>query len=358
VILATPAPAARKPDDRWSVLVDLVKCRQAYGLNDRDLAVLRGLISCLPKADCGKTFVFASNITLSNRTDGMNERTLRRHLAKLIAAGLIVRHASPNGKRYVRRNHMGQAALAFGFDLSPFFDQHEAITTKAAAARQEAEAVAALREELSLLRHHVSEADLEFANNIRKILRRHLTSDALRAVINATKTKISAADGAVSPCGMTANDSHFVRHKQKSIKDLVSSEKCCEIEHGEKTDGGAKQKPPLQTLPSLDIVIEACSDIGVYAAEPVRTWADLIRFADIIAPMLQIDRRVVAEARHSMGAAAAAVTVLCILQMGASVRSAAAYLRGLSLRAALGQFSPGVMVKGLLAKQICVGAGR
>ena len=357
MILAAPTPPARKPDDRWSVLVDLMKCRQAYGLNDRDMAVLRGLISCLPKAGCGQTFVFASNITLSNRTDGMNERTLRRHLAKLIAAGLIVRHASPNGKRYVRRNHLGQAAHAFGFDLSPLFDLHADIAASAAAAILQADAVAALREELSLLRHQLYATDPDFANHIRKTLRRNLGADALRGVINVAKIKITAADRAVFPCGMTANDSHFVRHIQKSIKDLDLSEKCCEIEQIKRTDDGAKQTPPKQALPSLDLVIEACPDIGVYAAEPVRSWPDLIRFADIMAPMLQIDRCVVTEARRRMGAAAVAVAVLCILQLGTRVRSAGAYLRGLSLRAALGQFSPDLMVKALLAKQIGAGAG-
>ena len=137
-------------------------------------------------------------------------------------------------KQEVRRNHLGQAAHAFGFDLSPLFDHHEIIAASAAAAMLQTDAVAALREELSLLRHQLYATDPDFANHIRKTLRRNLGPDALQWVINAAKIKLTAADGAVFPCGMTGNDSHFVRHKQKSIKDLDLSEKCCEIKQVKK----------------------------------------------------------------------------------------------------------------------------
>ncbi len=52
-------------------------------------------------------------------TQGMPASTLRRHLAVLVDAGLIVRRDSPNGKRYARKNRAGAIELAFGFDLSP-----------------------------------------------------------------------------------------------------------------------------------------------------------------------------------------------------------------------------------------------
>jgi len=63
--------------------------------------------------------VFPSNAELSLRSRGMADATLRRHLAALVEAGLILRRDSPNGKRYVRRNAHGEIESAFGFDLSP-----------------------------------------------------------------------------------------------------------------------------------------------------------------------------------------------------------------------------------------------
>jgi len=55
------------------------------------------------------------------------------------------------------------------------------------------------------------------------------------------------------------------------------------------------------------------------------------------------------EACHTMGEAVAAIVVACILQRAADIRSPGGYLRALSRKAALGQFSPGPMVMALLA---------
>ena len=48
--------------------------------------------------------------------NGMPEATLRRHLAALVAAGILLRRDSPNGKRYVREG--GEGRETYGFDLS------------------------------------------------------------------------------------------------------------------------------------------------------------------------------------------------------------------------------------------------
>lgn len=61
---------------------------------------------------------FASNDTLSTRFGGMPESTLRRHISALVQAGVILRHDSPNRKRYAKRVR-GSVAIAFGFDLGP-----------------------------------------------------------------------------------------------------------------------------------------------------------------------------------------------------------------------------------------------
>ena len=348
-LLATQKSSQNPADSRWQVLIDLVQARTAFGLNDRDLAVLRGLISCLSKADARKTFVFASNITLSNRTDGMNERTLRRHLARLIAVGLITRHNSPNGKRYVRRTHLGDGVHAFGFDLTPLFARHAEISDAADMLRQEADAVAILREQLSLLRQSLCATNAKLADDLRKLLRRALDRQTLLAIIE--RVKLQVPDKALDTMILSGDDSQIVRHKQKSIKDLEDCKNCLDQESVEKKETPLGPNIVVNTLPSLPSVIEACPESCGYITDAVKSWADLIRFTDMIAPMLQIDRHLMETARQTMGAAAAAVTIMCIIQMGNRIRSAAAYLRGLSKRAAAGVFSAYRMVSALLLLQ-------
>ena len=351
-----PLPAQTKKTGtvtgRWAVLVDLVKCRKAFDLNDRDLAVLRGLISCLPGSDTGKTFVFASNVTLSNRIDGMNERTLRRHLAKLVAAGMITRHDSPNRKRYVRRNHLGEPSRAFGFDLAPLFDRQIEISAAATQCAVTADTVAILRENLSLLRHRLSVTHPTLAEEARKALRRFLTPDALLAIISDLQAHLDTTDLPASTLTLTANDSSIVRHKQKSIKDNIDAKEYLEqvsVENPSQDNESIVKHDAA--LPSLGAVIAACPDSCEFAYEPIETWPDLMRFAAVLAPILRIDAGALNFARQSMGAVAAAVSVICILQMGPRIRSAGAYLRSLSDRASLGRFSTLTLVNTLIGRQ-------
>jgi len=358
MVVPTQTPPANSTDARWGILADLVKCRKDFGLNDRDLAVLRGLISCLPKTDASKTFVFASNVTLSNRTDGMHERTLRRHLTRLIAAGLIVRHSSPNGKRYVRRNHLGHAAHAFGFDLGPLFALHADIADRATMALATSDKIANLREKLSLLRHDLQMIDPDLAETIRKTLRRTNNLDTLEVIIASAKARMAEAAITLAPLGMSGNDSHFVRHNQTSIKDSKSTVDCSEKANEELQQVCSGRKSNLEHLPSLATVIEACPESCGYASDPIQTWPELIRFADMMAAMLQIDRQVMNVARRTLGPAAVAISVMCILQMGATVRSAGAYMRGLIKRAEMGGYSSHAMIKALLSPRLSAGAGR
>jgi len=97
--------------DKWAISRDLTQARVAFGVTDRDLVVLAALLSFYPekmlRAGQG-IIVFPSNVSLSERTHGMAESTLRRHLAALCKAGLILRHDSPNGKRYAAKDRAGQ----------------------------------------------------------------------------------------------------------------------------------------------------------------------------------------------------------------------------------------------------------
>ena len=81
--------------------------------------------------------VFPSNRAAAVRAHGMAPATLRRHLAFLVDAGLIIRRDSPNGKRYARRGQGGEIEIAFGFDLSPLVARAEEIENLAEEVRAE-----------------------------------------------------------------------------------------------------------------------------------------------------------------------------------------------------------------------------
>src|SRR4051812_12244414 len=91
--------------EKWKVLDNLRRAKNAIGISDRALSVLNALLSfhqdttlCLGS----ELVVFPSNRALSHRANGMAPTSLRRNLAALVHAGLIIRRDSPNGKRYAR----------------------------------------------------------------------------------------------------------------------------------------------------------------------------------------------------------------------------------------------------------------
>lgn len=143
------APAPDDSPDKWALLRDLTAARQCYGVSDRDLAVLSALLSFHPTkelADDDRLIVFPSNAALSERAHGMAESTLRRHLAALVRAGLLIRRDSPNGKRYATRDLSGGLGRVFGFDLRPLLVRSPEIASRAHQARAEALTLRRLRE--------------------------------------------------------------------------------------------------------------------------------------------------------------------------------------------------------------------
>ncbi len=119
---------------KWRLFRALTEAKAPLGVTDRALSVLHALLSfhqetalTLPEKDVKAPeseanpgiIVFPSNKELSIRAHGMAPATLRRHIAMLIDAGLIIRRDSPNGKRFARRGQGGEIEDAFGFDLTP-----------------------------------------------------------------------------------------------------------------------------------------------------------------------------------------------------------------------------------------------
>lgn len=96
-----------------------------------------------------RVIVWPSNRWLTEAS-GLDERSVRRAIAALISAGLVVAKDSPSRARYARRDPAnGQVADAFGLDLTPLWLRRGAFAGELARRDMERRALAAADVELS-----------------------------------------------------------------------------------------------------------------------------------------------------------------------------------------------------------------
>ncbi|NKL00998.1 replication initiation protein RepC [Rhizobium leguminosarum bv. viciae] len=392
-----------KPDqsvDKWKLFRALCEAKPLLGIGDRALAVLNALLSFYPKNELAQEnglIVFPSNIQLSLRTHGMAEQTVRRHLAALVEAGLLLRKDSPNGKRYVRRDRAGEINEAFGFSLAPLLARAEEIEQLAAEVMAERLHVQHLRERITLCRRDVAkliEAAVEeqipgdwqglygeFRDLIEGLPRSPTAAqlelllhelEVLRAdILNRLETRIKSTK-------QRGNADYIERHIQNSNPDstielepsfetkqgaMAEQDKGREAEtleegRGETThpgrqeesrqSGGRNDGGGLKSFP-LGLVLQACPEILAYGpGGAIRNWRDLMTAAIAVRSMLGVSPSAYEEAANVMGPENAATVMACILERGGHINSAGGYLRGLTRRSEKGEFAIGPMLMALL----------
>lgn len=355
------APALPRIQDKWTILRDVTEGRKAFGVSDRDLAVLAALLSFHPTKelrDNDQLIVFPSNAALSGRVHGMPESTLRRHIAALTRAGLILRHDSPNGKRYATRNSAGQIDRAFGFDLRPLLVRAAEIAEAAETARKltlqhrrlRESVVLRLRDAAKLLAwaSDASASGLEALSQMlttaQRQIRRKLPLEDLRKLELALDDLLAEIKAKLLPQAqeMSDNASQNERHHQSSESESHESDSCQREGRTRIIDGAAPKLP-------LELVLKAAPEISSYARQPIQSWRDLLNVSAFVHPMLGISPDAWASARRHMGDDTAAVALACILQRAAMIRCPGGYLRALTEKAARGIFSAGPMVMALLS---------
>ena len=160
--VANQAIAKARPPDKtahkWTVFRAICAAKTRLGLTERSLAVLDALLSFHPETVLTgeDLIVFPSNDQLALRAHGMAPSTLRRNLAVLVDAGVIIRRDSPNGKRYARKGSDGAINQAFGFDLSPLVARAEEFEASAEEVRAAERALRLERERITLLRRDIA----------------------------------------------------------------------------------------------------------------------------------------------------------------------------------------------------------
>lgn len=320
--------AADSLPDRFTLMSLLRAAAPGLGLRAPVLATLDAMLSCLPPQRRHHV-VFAANATLLARIGGTCERTLRRHAARLIAAGLIRRRDSANGKRFARR--AGGEMAAFGFDLEPLFDRVAELAQLAAEARAGAERIALLRCRLRAAVQARLAADPADAPALAALpcLRRKLDEEALSALCDqlAAPPALPVDTPHETPVP-AASDGRNVRHHQKSETESID-EDAVNI-----------------TLPTL---LAACPEAAQFAVEPVAHLDQAVRHARMLAPMIGIDARSYDSAESSLGRVPAALTIWLILQLGQKVRSAGAYFRALTSGRRRAGFDPAQVITRMAA---------
>ncbi|GHH05178.1 plasmid replication protein RepC [Pseudodonghicola xiamenensis] len=381
VIERPEASVPARPVNKWELLRELSKAQAAFGVSERDLTVLQGLLSFFPDDALGgnaEMVVFPSNKAICERLNGMPCSTMRRHLARLVEAGLLQRRDSPNGKRYVRKH--GEERVAFGFDLSPLYCQSEEIARAAEAVREAEERVRRLREVVSLMRRDLA-ALAEFGDEMQpglglwdqlrdtaaltaRALRRKLSIEDLAAYRADLEALLDQArniiDGPETE-EMNTNDARSERHHHNSNKESIDLEPALE------KSGAAAGVPDVNTdepvadvderdtrlLPKipLHLVIAACPSLKTFYQGEIRHWHQLFDAACHVRPAMGISASAWEEAQRFMGPEQASIVVAAMLERFEDIRSPGGYLRALTAKAAAGEFSCGPMVMALIGRR-------
>ena len=374
--VATQMAVSNRPPDKvvhkWQIFRAICTGRPRLGVSERALAVLNALLSFHPETTLtggDKLIVFPSNEQLCLRTHGMPASTLRRQIAVLVDAGLIVRRDSPNGKRYARKGRGGGITLAFGFDLAPLVVRADEFERLAEEIEAEARAVRQAKERITLCRRDIAkmiatgieegvptkragqgpaswqEVHVIFRGLVEGISRTaglgelEAAADALSSLADDI---LNLLEGQVKLTNMSAIESQNERHIQNSnpnsLTDLEPSLQKGRAETAEPTL--PPTVPPEKTY-TLGMVLKACPDIVDYAKGGIGNWRDFLATATVVRPMLGISPSAWEEAQAVMGATQAAIVLACLLQRSSAIQSAGGYLRELTRRARAGEFSLG-----------------
>ncbi|MFF0923518.1 plasmid replication protein RepC [Rhizobium leguminosarum] len=361
-----------KTADKWKVFRDASEARELLGLQDRSLAVLDALLSFHPDTELrqdAQLIVFPSNTQLTLRAHGIAGATLRRHLALLVEAGLIVRKDSANGKRYARKDRAGAIDSAFGFDLSPLLMRTDELAMMAQQVVADRFALRRAKENLTICRRDVrkliSAAIEEGASGnwgnieamyiglVGRIPRAPTLSD-VNSILDEMELLLQEAVNILEMQQKDENNStngdQSERHIQNSNTDSIYEfEPSSENEQGAKAvDDDRPKREPVRNFP-LGMVMRACPEIAIYGpGGTIGSWREMMGAAVVVRSMLGVSPSAYQEACEVMGPESAATAIACILERAGHINSPGGYLRDLTRKAARGEFSLGPALMALL----------
>ena len=361
-----------KAADKWKVFRDVSAAMELLGVQSNSLAVLDALLSFYPENELrqdAQLIVFPSNAQLALRAHAMAGATLRRHIAILVEAGLIVRKDSANGKRYARKDGEGRIESAFGFDLSPLLARSEELAMMAQQVMANRAAFRKAKENLTICRRDVrklitaameegAEGDWKAIEDIYVALvgriPRAPTLANVTTILEEMEMLREEIVNRLEVQGDSENNSTNGAHNERHIQNS-NPESIRELEPSSGKEQGAKpseiRRPKSEVIKAfpLGVVLKACPMISDYGpGGAIGNWRDLMAAAVVVRSMLKISPSAYQEACDTMGPENAAAAVACILERANFINSAGGYLRDLTRRTERGEFSLGPMIMALL----------
>jgi replication initiation protein RepC len=361
-----------KTAEKWKVLRDASAAMNLLGVQSNSLAVLDALLSFYPNNELrqeAQMIVFPSNTQLALRAHGMAGATLRRHLAVLVDAGLIVRRDSANGKRYARKDTTGAVESAFGFDLSPLLARSEELAMMAQQVMADRAVFRKVKEDFTICRRDVRKlisAALEEGaegdwmkmedvyvelvgrtprtpslNDIRNLL------DEMQMLHEEIINQLEVQQiSDLESTNAAQNEQHLQNSKSEFFNELEHSSG--QEQRAKLNDTSHRKRERVKAFP-LGMVLKACPSIADYGrGGAVESWRDLMTAAVVVRSMLGVSPSAYQDACDAMGPESAAITMSCILERANFINSAGGYLRDLTRRAERQEFSLGPMLVALL----------
>ena len=397
--------------NKYEIIRELTVAKAAFGLNDRAIGVLAALVSYHQGKELkedGRLIVFPSNKSLCERAHGMAESTLRRNLALLVNAGLILRHDSANGKRYSKHDEEGNVDLAFGFDLRPLliesqricFAAREVRAAEERLKRQRTEITVKLRDVRKYLDYQLLEEDVRtlpcpalddatagaverLVESAQRLLRRKMNAETLDAASALVHKALELVQGdqkngqiTEKMDGSAAQNEQHIQNSNKEPQELEPAlEKAKgrgsdneipsahvdglrndeftslypDIDTGDQNEDRTDNNGPAPCPIPLPLIVKACPKSEIFSQRDIRNWYDLISAAEILRPQLGISPNAWDEAQEAMGPQNAAVCVLAMLERAEQINNPGGYLRALTAKALIGKFSTGPMIMALMS---------
>lgn len=328
-------------DHLWNTFHKLKEARKLFGLSPGAVHTLCALLSFLKEG--GEPVVFASNRSIQKRAVLDDDRTLRRHIGRLVEMGFITRQDSSNFKRYKSTDPVTGEAQAFGFNLSPFFARsHEII-----AAADEIEIAQArcrhLRKTLLALLAQLQADQGDFTDAVRKALRRKMEVRDYLAAIEKAEALIQELPATVTQQKQLSPIADLTEVKHESATERSGSDGQNVRHH---LNSQLENKDLKRSAKKMDdeqlmaLTIETCGEAMALAVEPVKTTHDLERLACQLAPMMGIDRKCYEQACTELTKPRVALSTLLILQMGNRIRNMPAYFRSVMIGKRASTFDP------------------
>jgi Replication protein C C-terminal region./Replication protein C N-terminal domain. len=313
-----------------------------------------------------RPIVWPSNAMLADRL-GVCQRHVRRLLARLIEAGIIVPMDSPEGRRWGRRDSSGRIVEAYGFDLSPIADRHAEFVAIAEQADGERKARAGLRRRLTIARKAIQQlAETALEHDLADRNWRAWLAEAYRAEANAKGDEGSlealVAGASELERRREEGEAALVKALQNSVKESSAADsgvRPITTTTEPRADNSATRKEgPQENSRHGDARVlfgqpAALSDLQPPAATPrfvlrvspplqeqtftaCPTWADVVDGADRLRHQLGISRAAWIEACQELGRYQAATAVAVIAAKRDVIRSPGGYLRGMIARGRAG----------------------